>query len=172
MESGLFRRFPKISTGNGLLIFAISVTAWASTSIAIARNSEERPKRDSQHSLPIKKTITFSTPPSKGLLPMPVGQVEVASRSVESSRNPFQEPSSLMSGNLDVLNSAIQLNGIAKSGNSLVAMIKTSEGQQAYSVGDSLGNGFIVKSISSSDATVDISDGYKNYRLSFKVIKQ
>ena len=103
---------------------------------------------------------------------MPIIEIGIAARKVESSRNPFQEPSKLESSNLDILNSAIQFSGIAKSGNSLVAMIKTKQGQQAYKIGDSLGNGFIIKSISSTDVTVDISDGYRSYRLFFKELDQ
>ncbi len=156
----------------GFLIFTISLIAGTSAAIAISQNSDGRGKKVGQHSLPVKEILTFSAPPPSALLPMPVGEVALASRNVESTRNPFEEPSSLKSGNLDVLNSAIQLNGIARSGNSVVAIIKTKEGQQAYAAGDSLGNGFIVTSISSQDATVDISDGYRNYRLSFKLINQ
>ncbi len=160
------------SVRKGFVVFIISLIACSSTAIAITKNFQERSKALSQHSLPINEIIIFSDPPPEELLPMPIGKIDVASSTVESKRNPFEEPSSLESINLDVLNSAIKFSGIAKSANSLVALIKTDQGYKAYKVGDSLGNGFFVKAISKSDVTVDISNGLRNYRLSLKILKK
>ncbi|WP_320667395.1 hypothetical protein [Prochlorococcus sp. MIT 1307] len=154
------------------MILLISLIAGTSTGIANTNDSHQKSKIVSQHSLPIKETFTVSAPPPEVLLPMPIGEVELASQKVKSSRNPFEKPSTLESTNLDILNSSIQFNGIAQSGNSLVAMIKTPKGHQTYAVGDPLGNGLTITSISSTDITVDLSDGYRNYRLSLKSLKE
>ena len=103
---------------------------------------------------------------------MPVGKIDIASSKVVSTRNPFQEPSILEAGNQKALNSEILFTGIAKSGDTMVAMIKTKQGQKAYKVGDSLGNGFTITSISSDDLTVDISDGSRSYRISLEVLNK
>ncbi len=173
METRLLSRFKIISINRVLIIFVICFTGGVKVIASpINSNSSQRTKRIGEHSLPIKETITFSTPSLEILLPMPIGEIDTSSDKVESTRNPFQEPSALELSDLDGLNSAIQFNGIAKSGDSLVAMIKTEQGQKIYKVGDSLGNGFIIKSISSNDVTVDISNGSRNYRLSLKTLKK
>jgi len=156
----------------GLIVFVVLLITGTSAAIAINKNSQEASKALPQHSLPINEIIFSSDPPPESLLPMPIGELDVASSKVKSDRNPFEEPTSLDSSNLDVLNYAIQFNGIAEAGNSLVAMIKTEQGYKAYKVGDSLGNGFFITSISSSDVTVDISNGSKNYRLSLNILKK
>lgn len=145
--------------------------AGASASVAISQGSRVKTTIVGQHELPVKKILVNSPLPPEALLPMPVGNLDLAARKVASSRNPFQKPSGLQAANLAILNRQIQFSGIAKSVDSVVAMIKTTEGQEAYEVGDTLGNGFVVTSISSIDVTVDISDGLRNYRLSLKEIK-
>tara|TARA_Y100001968_G_C19401130_1_gene741088 strand:- start:288 stop:809 length:522 start_codon:yes stop_codon:yes gene_type:complete len=156
-----------------LIFLTITFVVGSSTAIAIARNSKQvKNKAVSPHSLPIKETTNLDPPPSSNLLPMPIGQIELATKKVASDRNPFQLPSNLESNNLDVINSEIKFSGIAQSGDSVVAMLKTDQGQKTYKVGDSLGNGFIIKSISTKDVSVDISNGSRNYRLSLDVLKK
>ena len=159
-------RLLSLSSNKRVGIIAILLIAGTSTAIAIANNAQEKIQKLVQHSLPIKENLPVSAPLPEILLPMPIGEVSLASSNVESTRNPFQEPSTLQSSNINVLNSVIKFHGIAKTNDSLVAMIKTEQGQQAFKVGDSLGNGFIIKSISVEDVTVDISNGFKFYRLS------
>ena len=170
MENDQERKPTIISFNKLVVVFAISLLAGTSTTIAISKNAESKSEKTSNHSLPIKEPVTISNPPPTALIPMPIGEIGPASIKVQSTRNPFQEPSIIETNKLDVLNSVMQFSGIAKSGNELVAMIKTAEGQKAYKVGDSIGNGFIVKSISSTNVTVDISNGSRNYRLSLKGI--
>ena len=173
MANSLIRLFQSKLLRQGGEIFLMTLIIGTSTAIAITSNSKQGKQNTiTQHSLPIKESINYSPPIPEVLLPMPIGKIDLASSKVESTRNPFQAISNLESTNLDVLNSAIKFSGIAKSGNSIVAMIKTDQGQKAYKVGDSLGNGFIIKSISSKDLTVDISNGSRNYRLSFDILKE
>ncbi len=140
------------------------------SSISVESKPKEINEASRGHSLPIKETITFSLPLDEVLIPMPIGEIDLSAEKVKSTRNPFKAPSNLESTNLDLLNSAIQFSGIAKSGDLLVVIIRTDKGQKAYKVGDSLGNGFIVKSISSKDVTVDISNGSRSYRLGLQVL--
>ena len=104
--------------------------------------------------------------PPQELLPMPLGELDEAAKKVRSSRDPFRDTPVIESSNLEILKSALRFKGIAKSGDDLWAMIKTKKGQEFYKVGDSLGNGFYVKGISPKEVTVDISNGYRFYRLS------
>ena len=105
------------------------------------------------------------------LLEIPIGNFESASKRVKFNRNPFQEP--IQSNFLKVsnTNSILHFKGLVKSGDKLMAIINTKDGQNLYQEGDEIGNGFLIKSISIKDTTVDISDGLKFYRLSLKSYK-
>ena len=105
------------------------------------------------------------------LLEIPIGNFESASKRVKFNRNPFQDP--IQSDFLKVsnINSILQFKGLVKSEDKLMAIIYTKDGQNLYQEGDEIGNGFLIKSISIKDTTVDISDGYKFYRLSLKSYK-
>ncbi len=99
------------------------------------------------------------------LIPMPVGDLKSALTKVNSQRNPFQNPSKSEITNIDDLYLTLKFKGLAKSGNKLLAIIESEDIQKFYAVGDSLNNGFLVKSISFEEISVDISNGSKNYRL-------
>tara|TARA_Y100001968_G_C19453624_1_gene770526 strand:+ start:1934 stop:2452 length:519 start_codon:yes stop_codon:yes gene_type:complete len=170
MKSFILRSFKESAISANFLILVTALITGIIIFMPIPSNTKEKNKGSSQHSLPIQETLTFPVLAPEVLSPMPVGEIEASSGKVKSTRNPFNEPSNLEITNLDVINSAIQFSGIAKSGKSLVAMIKTDEGQKAYKVGDSIGNGFVITSISSINVTVDISNGSKNYRLGLEAL--
>ncbi len=165
----LWSRLQGISAKRGVVFFITSIIAGTSTAIAITGSSKIA-KKSSYHSLPINEQTIYWEPLQKDLWPMPIGEIELAAKKVKNNRNPFKEPSGLESENIDIINSAIKFSGIAKVDNILVAMIETKEGQKAYRVGDPLGNGFFIKSISKDNVTVDISNGSKDYRLYLKAL--
>tara|TARA_Y100000589_G_C27117883_1_gene615095 strand:- start:453 stop:932 length:480 start_codon:yes stop_codon:yes gene_type:complete len=105
------------------------------------------------------------------LLKMPKGNFESASKRVKFNRNPFQDPIQSNFSNVSNLYSVLQFKGLLKSGDKLMAIIYTKDGQNLYQIGDEIGNGFLIKSISMEDITVDISNGMKNYRLSLTSYK-
>ena len=117
----------------------------------------------------IKKDLTSSdqifNKSTDKLTPMPIGNLESALSKVNSKRNPFQIPSKSEITNIDDLYLTLKFKGLAKSGNKLLAIIESEDIQKFYAVGDSLDNGFMIKSISFEDISVDISNGSKNYRL-------
>ena len=120
---------------------------------------------NNKKALSLKEKVTLIEAPSQDLIPMPKGKLDEASKKVQSSRDPFQNTPTIESNNIDALKSALRFKGIVKSGDDLLAMIKTKKGQEFYKVGDSLGNGFFIKGISKKDITVDISNGFSSYRL-------
>tara|TARA_Y100000589_G_C27049873_1_gene586836 strand:+ start:452 stop:928 length:477 start_codon:yes stop_codon:yes gene_type:complete len=124
----------------------------------------------SNHLLPIKENLSSSKSDIDKFLPMPIGDIKEASRKVDFDRNPFQIPLSndLSSGNIY---ENIQFKGLAKSNNKVLAIIQSKQKQGFYKVGDLLDNGYFIKSISTKNISVDISDGSKNYRLSLTNIK-
>lgn len=122
-------------------------------------------QEQNNHSLPIKN-ISVTKGSSNILAPMPVGNIDYSSKTVNVNRNPFQDISRKNLTNINDLNLIIEFKGIAKSNNKLVAIIKTDEDENFYQVGDTLNNGFKVTSISLDDVTVDITNGFKNFRLS------
>ena len=124
-------------------------------------------KEKKNHLLPINNKIISNK--SKIILKqMPVGNIDEASKKVRNLRDPFQEPAHSEMNNLDDLSYAIEFKGIAKSKDNLVAVIKTRDKQKSYKVGDYLDNGFRIKNISIKDIAVDIVNGTKSYRLTFK----
>tara|TARA_B100001250_G_scaffold282716_1_gene244892 strand:+ start:662 stop:1168 length:507 start_codon:yes stop_codon:yes gene_type:complete len=155
--------YQRLSIKKRFLILLFSVLFASSAAIATTQSNQEINKKKA---LSLKEKANLLEAPSQKLLPMPLGQLDKASKKVRSSRDPFQNTPIIESNNIEDLKSALRFKGIAKSGNDLFAMIKTTKGQAFYKVGDSLGNGFFIKGISSKDVTVDISNGYRFYRLS------
>ena len=160
MESHIYRF---LSVKTSLLFFCFLSLFGVSAVVATAQTN---PEVNGNRQLSLKEKVTLIEASSQNLLPMPLGKLEEASKKVRSTRDPFQNTPGIESNNIEVLKSALRLKGIIKSGNNLLAMIKTTKGQEFYKVGDSLGNGFFVKAISSKDVSVEISNGYRFYRLS------
>ena len=106
------------------------------------------------------------------LIPMPIGNIESALSKVNSKRNPFQKPSKAEITNTDDLYLTLQFKGLAKSGNKSLAIIQSEGIQKFYAVGDTLDNGFSIKSISFEETSVDVSNGSKNYRLILNNLKK
>ena len=171
MKSYFVRLLKRIPIKKGILMCSFSLLAVSTTVIAIDNNTSEINRKDKINPFfNSKKTIL--SPSSKVLIPMPKGELGIASRTVQSNRDPFQEPQIIETSNLELLHSVLKFKGIAKHGDILVAMIKTSKAQQIYKIGDSIGNGFTVKEISARDVTVDISNGIRHYRLSLDTLSK
>lgn len=122
------------------------------------------------HELPIQNIYKNSFV-NQDLSTMPLGNIEAASKKVNINRNPFQDLSETEFINVTNLNASLNFKGLVKSDDELMAIIHTKNGQKLYSIGEDLGNGFLIKAISLKDVTVDISNGVKNYRLSLSNIK-
>ncbi len=115
----------------------------------------------------LSKKINNDAQFKNALLEIPSGNFESASKRVKSNRNPFQDPIQSDFSKVSNINSVLQFKGIVKSGDQSKAIIYTKHGQNLYKVGDEIGNGFLIKSISIKKNSVDISNDLKNYRLSF-----
>ena len=146
----------------------LSIVGVSSVLASTPSNQEVNNKK----TLSLKEKVTLIEARSQDLIPMPKGQLDEASKKVQSSRDPFQNTPTIESNNIEALKSALRFKGIVKSGDDLLAMIKTTKGQEFYKVGDSLGNGFFIKGISKKDITVDISNGFRSYRLSLYSLSQ
>ena len=123
------------------------------------------------HSLPIKKPQNISVTKINKLLPMPIGDINSASKKVESERNPFNEPSSTEYTSISNINSTLKFKGLIQTNDKVMAIIANDNEQKMYNIGDTLSNGFTIKSISLNKKTVDISNGFKNYRLTLTNLK-
>ena len=88
-------------------------------------------------------------------------------KKVQINRNPFQEPAEIEFVDVSNLNTSMNFKGLVQSQNKLMAIIATKNGQNLYRVGDNLGNSFLIEAISLENLTVDISNGFKKYRLFF-----
>ena len=142
-------------------IFPITIFSFLSFSFLLL-SVESKDK--ALHTLPIKTTIIY--PANQDLIPMPSGDIKSSSENVNFNRNPFKSVSDSEKTNIDDLDLAIEFKGIAHTQDKLVAIIRTKNGQGYFKVGESLNNGFQIKSISLEEVTVDITNGSRNYRLS------
>ena len=125
---------------------------------------------EANHNLPIKNINTNVSSDNK-LSKMPVGNLDSASKKVQINRNPFQEPEEIEFVNISNLNTSMNFKGLVQSQDKLMAIIATKDGQNLYRVGDTLGSGFLIQAISLENVTVDISNGFKKYRLFLSNVK-
>jgi len=167
LGSYLSRKSSMLSMEKCIFYLAIILITGVSAVIASSNNAGRNKDLNKNHQSN-KEIISEADSPSRGLIPMPLGQLEVASQKVQRTRDPFQKPPIIEARNIGILQSALIFQGIAKTGDNLVALIKTEKGQKVYKVGDELGNGFIIKEILETEASINISNGFKNYRLSLK----
>ena len=116
------------------------------------------------HNLPIKNINTNISPDNK-FSKMPIGNLDSASKKVQINRNPFQEPAEIEYVNVSNLSTSINFKGLVQSQDNLMAIIASKDGQNLYRVGDTIGSGFLIEAISLENVTVDISNGFKKYRL-------
>ena len=123
------------------------------------------------HSLPIKKIENISDSKTNKLLPVPLGDIYSASKKVESERNPFEDASETEYTSISSINKTLKFKGLVKANEKIMAIISNDSEQKMYSIGDTLNNGFTIKSISIQNTTVDISNGFKNYRLTLTNLK-
>ncbi len=144
----------------------VSVLTCATTSIAFSSTAKKNKKAQELHNLPINESFTFSAKMQESLIPMPSIKINEASKNVTSSRNPFVSLEGSYIGAIGSDTSTMRLTGIAQAGNSVVAMISSSAGENIFSVGDAIGNNFIVRSISSEEEKVMISNGSRELHLS------
>tara|TARA_Y100000589_G_scaffold296958_1_gene304413 strand:+ start:3622 stop:4110 length:489 start_codon:yes stop_codon:yes gene_type:complete len=124
---------------------------------------------DSVQSIKIAKdmdTVIIKKQYLNDLLPMPKGDYNSSYLKVSKERNPFNEISISDAINIENVYESIKFKGVAKSKDIKYAIIESNKVQQFYQLGDVLDNGFIIKSISIENTTVDITNGIKDYRLS------
>ena len=98
---------------------------------------------------------------------MPIGDIDTALENVNFQRNPFLIISSQEIPGIENLFSGLEFKGLVKTKMNSYAVISKQEEQKLYKVGDFLTNEFFIKSILIEKESVDISNGIKNYRLSF-----
>jgi hypothetical protein len=122
------------------------------------------------HNLPIQNINTNISSDNK-LSKMPVGNLDSASKKVQINRNPFLEPEEIEFVNISNLNTSMNFKGLVQSQDKLMAIIATKDGQNLYRVGDALGSGFLIQAISLENVTVDISNGFRKYRLFLSNVK-
>ena len=125
---------------------------------------------EANHNLPINN-ININVNSDNQLSKMPIGNLDSASKKVQINRNPFQESAEIEFVNVSNLNTSMNFKGLVQSQDKLMAIIATKDGQNLYRVGDSLGSSFLIEAISLENLTVDISNGFKKYRLFLSNVK-
>ena len=164
--SKVFARFMKNYNHLPLLISYLSI-ALASIFFVTEINSEEQKNK----SLFIEDVSNTNKNIKDILRPMPIVDFKSASQRVNINRNPFQDPAKSELTNIDDIYSALIFKGIARSGGKLVAIIETDDVQKFYEVGDLMDNGFTVDSISYEETSVEVSNGFRKYKLILSGLK-
>ena len=98
---------------------------------------------------------------------MPIGDIDAALENVNFQRNPFLIISAKEIPGIENLFLGLEFKGLVKAKMNTYAVISKQDEQKLYKVGDFLTNEFFIKSIFIEEESVDISNGIKNYRLSF-----
>ena len=133
--------------------------------IGIAK--EPKTKKDIKlHNLPIKRKENLK-PAQLRLKNLPLPLIEVASKSVNSERNPF----------LGLNNRTVEigvnpekfftLTGIIQSGDQLSAMLESSDGLSIFKEGEYLDKDLKIKLISLDDEIVIFTNGENEFQLEF-----
>ena len=151
MKNPIYQKLNKI---------AYSFFALLSFSFTQFSYSEDYQNYDSKN-----KNIEMNVSLEKILLPLPTIDIQSIADKVNSQRNPFQKPLESEIFNTEDLYSTLLFKGLANSNDQLFAIIENANIQKFYKVGDTLENGFFIKSISFEDISVDISNGSSEYRL-------
>ena len=153
---------------NNIKIFffvcSFGIFSYSTISVADLSNNEKIFKL---HNLPIKNTRKMLPNKQTKLLSLPLPHIKVASKSVNSEKNPFSE----LRKNYEVKggnkNNFI-LKGIVKTGNQLGAMLKSDYGLSLFNEGDYVNNNFKIKQISLNDESVVFTDGNNEFKLIFE----
>ena len=117
------------------------------------------------HNLPINNKRKIFKNNQKKLIPLPLPKIEIASKSVNSERNPFstlRKNFEMTEGNK---NKNFIIKGIIKTGNQLRAMLKSDDGLSLFSEGDYVNNDFKIKQILLNDESIIFTDGNKEFKL-------
>ena len=133
--------------------------------IGIAK--EPQTKKDIKlHDLPIKRKKNLN-PYQIRLKNLPLPVIEVASKSVNSERNPF----------LGLNNRTVEiginpekfftLTGIIQTGDQLSAMLESSDGLSIFKEGEYIDKDLKIKQISLDDETVIFTNGENEFQLEF-----
>ncbi len=164
--SGLIRFLAK-GTENLFFVLAVVVFTAVTANALEPKDNNLSIKSKNAASTNITESVEpISTNNNPKLLPFPSSKHVFDSENILSSRNPFAGINSQNTSFLKDLPAGIRLTGIAKVGSTKVAMVSLSNGDHAYEIGSEIGNGFIIKDISTTQQVVDVSNGIKVYRLS------
>lgn len=119
------------------------------------------------HNLPVKNISKNTKNNQKKLISLPLPFIEVASKSVNSERNPFSD----LKKNKEEIGISpsknFTLKGIVQTGNQISAMLKSSEGLSLLNEGDFINKDFKIKQISLNDESVIFTDGENDFKLDF-----
>jgi len=133
--------------------------------IGIAK--EPQTKKDIKlHDLPIKRKKIFKTNQIR-LKNLPLPLIEVASKSVNSERNPFL---GLNNRTVEIGINPQQfftLTGIIQTGDQLSAMLESTDGLSIFKEGEYVDKDLKIKQISLDDETVIFTNGEIEYQLEF-----
>tara|TARA_Y100001968_G_scaffold324469_1_gene363846 strand:- start:35 stop:433 length:399 start_codon:yes stop_codon:yes gene_type:complete len=114
-----------------------------------------------------KPETNITSKVNKFLLPMPESELEEATKTVMDTRNPFVTLNSENSG-YSILPRSFKFTGITKTDDYVYAFVNIEEEDKVLTIGDSIGNGFVINTISYINRTLEVTNGVITYTLLLK----
>ena len=119
------------------------------------------------HDLPIQSKRNNLKPNQIKLKNLPLPLIEVASKSVNSERNPFLRLNKRTEEIGINPKKFFTLTGIVQTGNQLSAMLESSDGLNIFKEGEYINKDLKIKQISLDNETVIFTNGKKEFELKF-----
>ena len=132
--------------------------------IGIAKEPKTK-KEIKLHDLPIKRKNLKTNQILLKTLPLPL--IEVASKSVNSERNPFLGLNNRAKGIGINPEKFFTLTGIFQTGDELSIMLESSDGLNVFKEGEYIAKDLKVKQISLDNETVTFTNGENEFKLKF-----
>ncbi len=108
----------------------------------------------SSKSIPIKNNLMNEFE----LKAVPLTKVSPSEKQSFKKRNPFLAPGNINTNDKSINLRGLSFKGIAKIGDKGVAFIETSQGINAYEIGQNIGGGYIVSRIDQENLEVEITN--------------
>jgi len=134
------------------------------TNFAFANEIIDNSNSLDENSLKSKNNINYS--PDKGFIlkDIPMTKISDSEKKDLRDRNPFFPPGSETLNTKSGISIAnIDFKGIAMIGDSKVVFIETSDGSNAYEIGQNIGGGYTISGINENDLIVEISNQSKTH---------
>lgn len=146
---------------------ALLLFLFLNTNFALANEIIDNSNTFDKNYLNTKNNINYYLPDKDFILKdIPVTKISESEKKELRDRNPFLPAGSETLNTTSGINIAnIDFKGIALIGDSKVVFIETSEGSNAYEIGQNIGGGYTISAIDENELIVEISNQSKTHSI-------